>query len=59
MKITIESYKKKYTVETEHDNHDIHEYMEFIEGLLILSGFTPGSVREGIIALAESYQDGQ
>ena len=39
MKITIESYGKKYSVETEYDDLTIDEYTDHIVNLLISSGF--------------------
>ena len=35
MKITIESYGKKYSVETQNDDLDINEYLEIYYGMLI------------------------
>ena len=39
MKITIESYGKKYSVETENDDLTIDEYTDNILNILISSGF--------------------
>lgn len=39
MKITIESYGTKYSVETEYDDLTIDEYKDYIVNLLISSGF--------------------
>jgi hypothetical protein len=52
MKLQLTSYKKIYTVETEHDDLDIREYLNIMRGLLIQSGFTEKTVDEGIIELA-------
>ncbi len=52
MKLQLTSYKKVYTVETEHDDLDIREYLNIMRGLLIQSGFTEKTVDEGIIELA-------
>lgn len=57
MKIQLESYKVKYTIETENDDLDIFEYMEIFLGLLVQSGFTQESVNQSIIELAESLKD--
>ena len=39
MKITIESYGKKYSVKTENDDLTIDEYTDHIVNLLISNGF--------------------
>jgi hypothetical protein len=52
MKLQLTSYKKIYTVETEHNDLDIREYLNIMRGLLIQSGFTEKTVDEGIIELA-------
>jgi len=52
MKLQLTSYKKIYTIETEHDDLDIREYLDIMRGLLIQSGFTEKTVDEGIIELA-------
>lgn len=57
MKIQLESYKVKYTIETENNDLDIFEYMEIFLGLLVQSGFTQESVNQSIIELAESLKD--
>jgi hypothetical protein len=54
MKLQLTSYKKVYTVETEHDDLDIREYLNIMRGLLIQSGFTEKTVDEGIIELANT-----
>lgn len=57
MKLQLEAYKKKYTVETENDDLDIFEYLELFKGLLINSGFESKTVDEAIIELADSLKD--
>jgi hypothetical protein len=54
MKLQLTSYKKVYTVETEHDDLDIREYLNIMRGLLTQSGFTEKTVDEGIIELANT-----
>lgn len=54
MKLQLTSYKKIYTVETEHNDLDIREYLNIMRGLLIQSGFTEKTVDEGIIELANT-----
>jgi hypothetical protein len=54
MKLQLTSYKKIYTIETEHDDLDIREYLNIMRGLLTQSGFTEKTVDEGIIELANT-----
>ena len=39
MKITIESYGKKYSTELNYEDSDIHEYITIFTNLLICNGF--------------------
>jgi hypothetical protein len=57
MKIEIESYKKKYTIETEYDDVSLDEYFEFFKGLLISGGFHPISIDQYIIELASDLKE--
>lgn len=57
MKIEIESYKKKYTIETEYDDVSLDEYFEFFKGLLISAGFNPISIDQYIIELASDLKE--
>jgi hypothetical protein len=57
MKLTLEAYKKKYTVETEYDDLGIEEYFEYFKGLLISSGWNPSTVDEYIIELANELKE--
>lgn len=57
MKIQIECYKRKYTVETEADDYDIEEYLDFIIGLLLQVGFHKESINDAIIELAEEFKN--
>lgn len=57
MKLQLESYKKKYTVETENDDLEIYEYFDIFIGLLIQSGWQKSTIEEGIIELAESFKE--
>jgi hypothetical protein len=57
MKLQLESYKKKYTIETEYDDLGINEYFEYFKGLLISAGYHPNTVDECIIELANELKE--
>jgi hypothetical protein len=57
MKLQLEAYKKKYTIETENDDLDIYEYLDMFKGLLIQSGWQQQTINEAIIELAESFKE--
>ena len=40
MKLQLENYGYKYTIETPHDDLEIDEYMQLFKGLLITATFT-------------------
>ena len=54
MKITIESYGKKYSTELNYEDSDIHEYIAVFANLLICNGFHIDTV---INALKEYIDD--
>ena len=57
MKLQLTSYKTTYTIETEHDDLDIREYLDIMRGLLIQAGFMEKTVNEGIIELADELKE--
>lgn len=57
MKLTLETYGKKYSVETEEDDLNIHEYLDLVTGLLYQATFSEETIRAGILELADSLQD--
>jgi hypothetical protein len=57
MKIQIECYKRKHTVETETDDYNIEEYLDFIIGLLLQVGFHKESINNAIVELAEELKE--
>ena len=57
MKIQLEAYKKKYTIETENDDLDIFEYLDIFKGLLISSGFESNTVNSAIVELADTLKN--
>lgn len=57
MKLQLEKYKKKYTIETENDDLDIFEYLDMFKGLLVSAGFQPNTFDVAIINLADDLKD--
>lgn len=57
MKLTLETYKKKYTIETDYDDLNIDEYLDLIKGLLYQATFSEQSINRAIIELAEQLED--
>jgi hypothetical protein len=53
MKITIESYGKKFSVETQNDDLDINEYLEIYYGLLIQLTFNSEVIKNGLMELTD------
>jgi hypothetical protein len=57
MKIVIESYGKKYQVETDHDDVSIEDYLDIFARLLHQVGFHSNTVKESIIEMAEELKE--
>lgn len=57
MKLTLETYKKKYSVETEYDDINIIEYYEMFGNMLIQAGFHPNTIEGAIIELYDDIKD--
>ena len=53
MRITIESYGKKFSVETQGDDLDISEYLEIYYGLLIQLTFNSEVIKNGLMELTD------
>jgi hypothetical protein len=53
MKITIECYGKKFSVETLGDDLDISEYLEIYYGLLIQLTFNSEVIKNGLMELTD------
>lgn len=51
MKLQLEAYKKKYTIETENDDLDM------FKGLLVSAGFQPNTFDVAIIELTDELKD--
>jgi len=57
MKLTLETYGKKYTIETQHEDVSLEEYFDFFKGILVASSWSEDSVQEYIIELAEELKE--
>jgi hypothetical protein len=57
MKLQLEAYKKKYIVETQHDDLGLDEYFDLFKGLLMSSGWHQSSIEEYIIELANELKE--
>ena len=57
MKIQIENYGYKYTVETTHNDVNIDEYLQLFKGLLITATFSEKQFNNAIIELAEELKE--
>ena len=53
MRITIESYGKKFSVETQNDDLDINEYLEIYYGMLIQLTFNSEVIKNGLMELTD------
>jgi hypothetical protein len=56
MKLTLENYGKKYTVETDYEDVTLTEYLDFFKGLLLQATFLESTVNQGIIEMAEELK---
>ena len=56
MKITIENYGKKMSVETDHEDVSIEEYMDIFYGLLVTATFSPDTVLNGFREFVEEKE---
>ena len=57
MKIQIENYGYKYTVETTHDDVALDEYLQLFKGLLITATFSEKQFNNAILELAEELKE--
>jgi hypothetical protein len=57
MKLTLESYGKKYSVETDYEDVTLTEYLDFFKGLLLQATFLESTVNQGIIEMAEELKE--
>jgi hypothetical protein len=54
MKLQLESYKRKYSVETEHEDVSMNDYFDIFVGLLTQAGWQQQTINDAIIELADS-----
>jgi len=57
MKLQLEVYRKKYTVETDYDDLSINEYLDLFKGLLLQATFSESVINEAIIEMAEILKE--
>ena len=57
MKLQLETYGKKYTVETENDDLNIEEYFDMFIGLLVQATFNQTIINDYIIELADELRN--
>lgn len=56
MKITIESYGKKMSVEVNHEDVSIEEYIDMFYGLLVTATFSPLTIINGFKEFVEEKE---
>jgi len=56
MKITIENYGKKMSVETNHEDNSLDEYIDAFYGLLILTTFHSETILNGFKEFIEEKE---
>ncbi len=56
MKITIENYGKKMSVETDHEDLGIDEYIDIFYGLLVSVTFSESTIINGFKDFIESKE---
>ncbi len=57
MKIQLETYGKKYSVETDYDDLTIEEYFDLFKGLLVQATFNQTTINDYIIELADELRN--
>ncbi len=57
MKLTLETYGKKYTIETTEDDLTIDEYLDIITGLLYQATFSEQTIQMAVKDLANTYKE--
>ena len=56
MKLQLESYGYKYTVESTNDDFEIEEYLQLFKGLLITATFSEKQFNYAVLGLAEDIK---
>jgi hypothetical protein len=57
MRLQLESYGKKYIVETQYDDVTLDEYFDMFKGILVQATFNQKNIEEFIIELADSLKE--
>ena len=57
MKLTLEQYKDKYSIETHLDGCSVNEVLSHMCNLMLCAGFNNESVKQAIYQKAEEYEE--
>lgn len=57
MKLQLENYNYKYTVETEYNDVDLDEYLKLFKGLLMQATFNEQQFKRAILELADELKE--
>ena len=57
MKLQLETYGKKYSVETQNEDLNLEEYFDLFKGLLVLATFNQTTINDCIIELADELRN--
>jgi hypothetical protein len=57
MKLQLENYGYKYTIETEHHDVDLDEYLQLFKGLMITATFSEKQFKRAIIEMSNEIQE--
>lgn len=57
MKIQLENYEYKYTIETQHNDICLDEYLKLFKGLMIQATFSEEQFNKAILEMAEEIND--
>lgn len=57
MKLQLETYGKKYSVETDYDDLTIEDYFDLFNGLLVQATFNQTTINDYIIELADELRN--
>jgi hypothetical protein len=57
MKIQLENYGYKYTIETTHNDICLDEYLNLFKGLMIQATFSEQQFKKAILEMAEEIND--
>lgn len=57
MKLQLESYGKKYTVETDYDDVSLEDYFDIFIRLLVQATFNQNQIEQFIVDLADEFKE--